>query len=332
MASGYVAWGTSGSDKDADPWFTTWFSPDGRTWIRTVHAKSIVPCPGWTARADLESVYAPASDGRTLVFTATYLMPDTEACDRAAMISLTTTNGRTWARSRPFARATGTPAWAVWAESAWAIPEGWETLVSAGDAKTIWRSTDLVTWTSISSQPTRDEPVLDFRVLGAAPDGTRLAVRTEQVGEAHRTTLLSSNDSVTWIPRRSLPSGFGVVDVAAPSAAGRPWVIPIGRDDGAGAQVLVSPDLVHWDQVPFPEPQVGAIEALGPRWMAVGSWVSGGSVRLVRRSTQTCPTRQRTDCRGSRARAASHRAGRTSWEPMALVASWRQGTHPTPAE
>jgi hypothetical protein len=66
VAGGHVAWGTYGTDENADPSFTTWFSVDGRTWERTVTGL-IVPCPGWTARPDLDSVYAPAWDGHARV-------------------------------------------------------------------------------------------------------------------------------------------------------------------------------------------------------------------------------------------------------------------------
>ncbi len=46
IAAGYVAWGTYWKRKNLDLPFTTWFSPDGRTWERTVHAKSDRALPG----------------------------------------------------------------------------------------------------------------------------------------------------------------------------------------------------------------------------------------------------------------------------------------------
>lgn len=293
LAGGYVAWGTYGADENADPSFTTWFSVDGRAWERTVHAQSVVPCPGWTARPDLDSVYAPAWDGSTLLFTATYLLPDMDACDRAWMISLSTTDGRTWSRSQPFAPPHGEPAWGVWAESTWAIPGGWETLVSTGDdVVTLWRSTDLATWAQVMARPSGMESGVEFSVLGAASDGTRLAVSSEGDDDTAPVTLLSSSDGVTWQPVRVLPAGFGVTSVVPPEAPGRPWLVAIGRDDPEEARILVSRDLVDWTRVTFAKPGIRGLSATDTGWVAVGFWPQrdtgcGDSCRPERASLYT---------------------------------------------
>jgi hypothetical protein len=293
LAGGYIAWGTFGTDENADPSFTTWFSVDGRSWRRTVHAQSVVPCPGWTARPDLDSVYTPAWDGRTLVFTATYLLPDMDACDRAWMISLSTTDGQTWSRSQPFAPPHGEPAWGVWAASTWAIPSGWETLVSTGDdVVTLWRSMDLATWTQILTRPSDTVGGTRFSVLGAAPDGTRLAVSIEGDDLAARATLLSSSDGVTWQPVRVLPAGFGVTSIVPPEAPERPWLVAIGREDPEEARILVSRDLVHWAGVTFAKPGIRGLSATDTDWVAVGFWPQrdtgcGDSCRPERASLYT---------------------------------------------
>lgn len=273
FAGGYVAWGHYGKGSEDDPPFTTWFSPDGRTWERTVHATSIVPCPGWTARPDLESIHAPATDGRTLVFTATWLYPDEASCERAWMISLATTDGRIWTRSEPFAAGQAPSYWAVWAERTWAVPGGWETLVnSAADAVTIWRSTDLATWAQVASRPISDDPERDFNVVATSQDGTRLAVSTEEDKETSRSTLLASTDAVNWEPVRTLPAGFGVSEVVPPLSPERPWLVAIGRDDPEEARVLVSRDLATWTRCTFPKPGIRALTPTPSGWIATGFW------------------------------------------------------------
>jgi hypothetical protein len=274
LAGGYVAWGTyyatssEGRDQAA-----TWFSPDGRTWERTIHSEVISPCPGWTERQDLELMnpVAYAGDGRSLVIMATFRLPDAEACDRAWVIALSTTDGRTWVRSQPFGPKHGDPAWSVWAEGAWAIPGGWEASVKGGEGgATIWRSTDLVTWDQVSGQPGSVDD--DFTVGGAAPDGTRLAV--SGTSEAGLVTLLTSTDSITWRVVHSLPADFNAVGIASPSEAGRPWLVATEMSNGEKeeARVLISTDLVTWQSSTFPKPGIGALTATRFGWIAIGYW------------------------------------------------------------
>lgn len=267
VAGGYVAWGTYGKSSQDDPPFTTWFSTDGRSWARKIHAQSIVPCPGWTARPDLEGGTM-ATDGRTVVFTATLLQADdAKACDRVWMISLSTTDGRTWTRSQPFV----TPDHLVWSQNTWAVPGSFETLVrTSGDAVTTWRSSDLATWTQIASRPGADDPALDFWVAGAAADGTRLAVSMEDKDGVRMSTLLSSTDAVNWGTVRVLPAGFSVVEVVPPSSSERPWLVAIMRDDPEEARVLVSKDLVSWKSAKFPKPGIRTLTPTPAGWIAVG--------------------------------------------------------------
>ena len=277
LADGYLAWGSYGKNENVDPPFATWFSKGGVAWERTVHAKSIVPCPGWSARPDIGSVYEPASDGRTLVFTATYLLPDDAACDRAWMISLSTTDGRSWSRSQPFGPPHDDPAWAMWAENTWAIPGGWETIVSDGsDAATIWRSTDLATWAQVASHPANSDEGPDFHVWGAAPDGTRLGMLARNMDDPQAWVLVASSDAVDWDPVRTLPPGSWVAAVVPPDAAGRPWLVAIERGDPEEARVLVSRDLVDWTRTIMAKPGVAGLTDDG-----VG-WVDGRPVAVAR--------------------------------------------------
>lgn len=293
LTGGYLAWGRYGSDKNRDPLFATWFSTDGRSWARTVHAASIVPCPGWSERENFESVTAPASDGRALVFTVVLLVPDAANCERYQTIFLSTPDGHTWSRSDPLAGGVGGPPLAdggegtlAWVEGLWAIPGGWEALVATEikptvtsdldtPAKTIWRSSDLVTWVTIANWPAREGRALVFEVLGVAPDGIRLGAST---GETVRSTLLSSSDAITWKPTRVLPSEFEAEHVVPPEKPGRPWLVVIGRGlPRLQARVLVSSDLAAWKTVSFPKPEIWGIEAVGTGWLAIGGWEAGGS-------------------------------------------------------
>jgi len=270
LAGGYVAWGTYATSYEGrDRALATWFSPDGRTWERTIHSEVISPCPGGGEEPYLDPVYADASasDGRTLVIMATLLLLDADACDRAWVISLSTTDGRTWAQSQPFTPPHWAPSWFVWAEDAWAIPGGWEATVNAEEALTIWRSTDLDTWYWVASRP----EIVDW-VGGVAPDGTRLAVSEEN--ETQRATLLASPDSITWRVVRPLPTEFDAVGIAPPSEAGRPWLVATEMHNGKTeeARVLVSTDLLTWQSSTFPRPGIGALTATRFGWIAIGYW------------------------------------------------------------
>jgi len=294
LAGGYVAWGTSGTGRGEDPPFTTWFSADGRSWERTVHATSIVPCPGWTARPDLEVTGQPASNGEALVFVATYLLPDADACDRAWVISLSTTDGRTWSRSKPFGTAHDKPAWAMWADTNWPIPTGWETVVSDGsDVATMWRTTDFATWGEVGTIPASSpENGNGFRVLATSPDGIRLGTVVAEPDSGEAMVLRSSSNGVDWADVRTLPPGFSVAAVVPPTTPGSPWLVAIEREEPEQARILVSTNLVDWSRSTMAKPGVEGLTDAGAGWATIGLWVAkdtgcGDSCRPERPSLYT---------------------------------------------
>ena len=67
FVGGYVAFGTVDDTRSV----ATWFSADGRSWKRTIHSTTIIPCPGWSARSDLDAVYVGAAvDGKVVIIAA----------------------------------------------------------------------------------------------------------------------------------------------------------------------------------------------------------------------------------------------------------------------
>jgi hypothetical protein len=267
----YVAWGAFGTDPGADPLFATWMSEDGGgTWERSVHAELIVPCPGWVPRPDVDAVSGPAVGATGLVFAITLLTPDGGTCDRASMISLATTDGRAWLRSEPFA-STGN---AVWPERAWAIPGGWEALVSDGRTATVWRSTDLRTWSAIATRPDDAASGEEFDVLATSADGTRLGAVTgeEDLDGIRPLTLVASTDGVDWRAVRALPDGAFIVGAVPPGSPGDPWVVGFEREIPEVGRLLVSPNLAEWVPVRFPKPGIRGLARTATGWVAVGFW------------------------------------------------------------
>ncbi len=197
IAAGYVAFGAI----DDQETFATWFSTDGRDWQRTVHSRTVVPCKGWSARSDLESVYnATVVHGR-LVVVASLVAPTAEDCNRHRLVALVTTNGTDWARSSPFGPQGSE---FEWSQEAWAIPDGVEVKVSQSEERwSIWRSADGFAWDEVSSGPApADGPT--FVVLGTDQHGLRLAA---QASDDVDTILFASDDGSTWRKVKTLPSG-----------------------------------------------------------------------------------------------------------------------------
>ncbi len=277
LGDGYVAWGDYWPKGD-DPLFATWYSTDGRRWERTVHATMIVPCPGWVARSDLDTVSAPATRNGALVFTSTQLIANGPGCDRdverGALISLASTDGRTWKRSQWFGPAFDD---FRWSEATWAVPGGWETLVEgeSNDATpdeddmlvTTWRSSDLESWTQVAQRAVSDVGV--FHVVGVSDDGTRLAVATD---DGEPTQLLASDDGASWEVVRTLPADFWVGTVTPPASADRPWLVTMWRHEQETARALVSSDLVTWDRATLPKPAFREVFATSAGWIGIGYW------------------------------------------------------------
>jgi hypothetical protein len=262
----------------------------GGTWERSVHAEPIVPCPGWVPRPDIDAVSSPAVGATGVVFLLTLLTPGGDACDRSSIISLATTDGRTWVRSEPFAPTRS----GVWSERAWAIPGGWEALVTDGGTATIWRSSDLRTWSAIASR--EDDAGLgeEFDLLATSSDGTRLGVVTgqEDLDGIRPLTLVASTDGVDWRTVRALPDGAFVAGAVPPARPGDPWVVGFERETPEVGRLLVSTDLADWTAVRFPKPGIRGLARTATGWVAVGFWPArdtgcGSSCRPMRPSLFT---------------------------------------------
>ena len=141
--------------------------------------------------------------------------------------------------------------------------------------ETVWRSTDLVTWSQVGSGPAPADEGPSFQVLATSSDGIHLGVleTPSDVGPS-RSTLKSSENGSDWHPVRTLPPDAYVVGVAPPTAPGRPWLVAIEREDPEEARILASRDLVSWTRVTFDKPGIRDLTATRDGWVAVGFYPS----------------------------------------------------------
>ena len=265
FAAGYVAFGAI----DDQETFATWFSTDGRAWRRTVHSTLVVPCPGWSPRSNLQSVYNGTVVNHELVIVASLVAPTATGCDRHRLVALVTSDGTSWQQSAAF----GPPTSGMeWSEEAWAIPHGVEVKVSQQEDRwSIWRSSDGFHWDEVSSGPAPIEA--DFHVFGTDQHGTRLAVRRSD--ETSAAVLVASDDGLNWRKVRTLPIGYGVVSALPPHEGGETWLVAIARDDDE-VQVLRSTNLAAWDTARFPRSAIGSLLPTSEGWLAIGSRASSG--------------------------------------------------------
>ena len=265
FVGGYVAFGTV----DDIGSIATWFSADGRSWKRTIHSTTIIPCTGWSARSDLDAVYVGAAVDGKVVIIAALADPAPGLCERTRLIALVTSDGVTWQRSAPFGPTGSRP---EWSQQGWTIPGGMEIIVNENEdtpSLSTWRSSDGFAWQQVATR-TVDSPEATFRVFGAAADGVRLA--SSQDGEGAATKLLASDDGTTWRTVRTLPSGFGVVDAVPPVVAGGPWLIITANIEAEPQQLVLLElaDLVTWRSTPFPRAAFRSVHLTPAGWIGVG--------------------------------------------------------------
>jgi hypothetical protein len=263
--AGYVAFGTV----DDIGSIATWFSADGRSWKRTIHSKTIVPCTGWSARSDLDAVHVGAAlDGKVAIIAA-LADPAPGLCDRTRLIALVTSDGVTWERSAPFGPTGSAP---EWSQQGWTVPAGIEIIVNENDSTprlSTWRSSDGFAWQQVATR-TVDSPEATFRVFGASPDGVRLAASQDSEGAA--TQILASDDGSTWRSVRTLPSGFGVADAVPPVVAGGPWLVVTVNIEAEPEKLVLleSADLATWNSAPFPRTAFSSVHLTPAGWIGVG--------------------------------------------------------------
>lgn len=271
----WVAWGSvypEGVDPDTgEPVLATWSSTDLRSWRRTIHGELVVPCPGWTARPNLDAVTV-RSDGTTAVILAALHVPDSsiqDGCDRTEILSISSRDGITWTRSSTF-RPTepGTSQW-VYPQGPWRISNGWETHIHAGedengDVMTVWQTDDLLAWRQIGTFSGFETG--GWGVSAVGEDGTRLMV--DQASDPD--TLLASTDGISWRRVRTLPSWAPFI--LPPSPTDDRWVVAVVPGEGVegDAKLLLTRDLASWSTLAFPRGGVGSLVRTTQGWLAVG--------------------------------------------------------------
>ena len=261
---------------------------------RTIHAKSIVPCPGWTARPDLESAYSAASDS-----TDTDHRADAPAPGRGGVPpgvdGLTLDARRTsWPRSQPSDRRTTNPAaWAMWSESMCAQSQRRESIVNDGST--------VVTHLALAPTSRSSTQAASRTVDGETgqASGCSERRRTARASPSRRRRFAGLAGDVAGIDRRGHldldadpAQGLRVSSIAMPDTTGRP--APAHHERGTRGDAdprLVEPHRLVETPVRETRDQ-GLCTATSPGSVAVGHWPSrdtgcGDSCRPERPSLYT---------------------------------------------
>ncbi len=270
---------TYGADQEGLTWASR--STDGRTWETVTLGLMVSPCPGYVVRPD-SSIYAAATDGNQVILTGIESAMDVNPCDTSRAVAWISSDGLTWQRSEGFGAVNG------FAEAifVWAIPDGWETLVTgAGATPTrVWRSTDGLRWTWVSELDPGVSSMISTPV-NAAADGTRLmALYNGEVGETieglrgGESILRISSDGKGWAPLDvALPFGrrVGASGILPPGRFGRDaWLLVTGADEQQPI-TWVSADLKSWEQGTFPRDDVASIALTRYGYIATGETLCG---------------------------------------------------------
>ncbi|MEO5704250.1 MAG: hypothetical protein ABIZ52_01420 [Candidatus Limnocylindrales bacterium] len=272
----YIAYG-------ADAEGVTWVSRsiDGRQWETVTLGKMVSPCPGYVPRSD-SSIYAAATDGQQVILTGIETAMDITPCDTSRAVAWISSDGLTWQRSQGFGAINGFAG----AQDVWAVPGGWETLVTAasGGPTRIWRSTDGLQWRWVSEL----DPGVSFvisPVIAAAADGTRvMALYNGEIGETidglvgGESVVRTSTDGRQWTTLDlTLPPGRGVsaIGILPPGPIGpNVWMLVTVADEEPPI-TWVSSDLQDWAQGTFPRDEVVSVVSTRYGFIATGDTLCG---------------------------------------------------------
>ena len=216
--------------------YTTWFSPDGRTWEEVEPLRGSA-CPGKPipTNGSANVAWSAATNGSEVILVGYQI----EGCsDRYSPASWITSDGVTWEQSTSVEPTTGPYNTML---NVWAVPRGWEAAVSLDGVDRLAR------WTSLDGLTWQASPALPLGLETVAADGTRVGVRHRDIGQ--NDSLVVSTDGENW-QDLDAPVRGGVTAVLPPVAASDPWIVvsESGTQLETGTQLTfaTSTDLAHW--------------------------------------------------------------------------------------
>lgn len=223
--------------------YTTWFSPDGRTWEEVEPLRG-AECSGRQVptNGSANAVWSGATNGSEVILVGYQV----EGCsDRLSPTSWISSDGITWEQSA--AVEPTTPRHGDMRE-VWAVPNGWEAsvFINETDSFARWVSTDGLTWQTAATQPHDLEAV--------AADGTRVGALHRKIGQ--NDSLVASTDGRVWHDVEA-PVRGGVMAVLPPRGADSSWIVASATD--TTLTLAVSRDLASWTSAPGPVASMDAI-------------------------------------------------------------------------
>lgn len=282
---------------------TVWFSPDGRTWT-----KSILPFTSSTSHGRELGAEANAIIGGPDGFVAVGGYDHTPCGNGSAAggpppcdvkpISWTSTDGITWTSSLPGplpANGSGLPKYSEMV-MIWAAGDGWDAAIEARDSvmyhgNTLLHSKDGLAWTQLASPPLPEgaESGDDIQGHGGAgtPTGERVVWQYREHVAGFDTTLSATQDGTSWTRVPGFDGANAIVRLAlAPQGVdGGPWLL-IGERDVAGSNgvaVWRSDDMVTWHS------ELATASGAPLTEITALNWSAGGFIALGSQAGQLHP-------------------------------------------
>jgi hypothetical protein len=307
FSKGYVAvwrWPESGT-------LMASFSPDGREWRRV--QLPFAPPRGEQSYNVTATVRALATNGRQVLAVGRYeYEPCQEEVDGWGLacptrpVSWLTDDGVTWRIGQappsvdPGGAVLGSEYIAAWpvATGGWdaalairSAPGDAANIVSptivpenaAGKGRSLWHSTDGLTWTELGSVRLPGDPDVVGARYGGAAEGAGRRVLWEAFSRAGTpgvtTRLAAAADGRTWMALEGFPGdGASIMVGLAPRSPSGRWLLAGSSElAGSGATIWSSDDLVEWRTVPLAAARITDVVAGAGGHVAAGSLTGVGT-------------------------------------------------------
>lgn len=256
-------------------------STDGQQWDTTQLGVMVQPCANDDPRPD-SSIYVAATNGVAVVLAGIEYAMGVSPCGGEHAVTWVSADGRTWQRSTGFGAVGGFAE----AHQVWAIPGGWEALVTnaTGGPTKVWRSLDGLHWRWVSELDPGVSSSISTNIAAAA-DGTRLmALYNGEIGETieglvgGESSLRTSTGGLQWNALGlTLPLGRGVsaFGIVPPGPIGpNVWML-VTVADAEPPIAWTSSDLQEWAQGTFPRDELASIASTRFGYIATGNTLCG---------------------------------------------------------
>ncbi|MEA2675018.1 MAG: hypothetical protein QOI92_2210 [Chloroflexota bacterium] len=247
----YVVYGT-----DADNRSTVWTSGDGVSWTGTVLADVVAACPAAEPYPEA-LIGGGATDGPRIVLVGIQFQVGGPGCNTTSAVAWTSTDGREWTRSKPFAN--GNP------HAVWPVEGGWEAALwnGSGEPETLWSSPDGLTWNQSTTPVAAASTTVTlsgggdgmrFMILQNEGNGDQGVVDDLRAGESR---IRRSADGVTWqdiawdFNAGHDTTSLGLPAQPPPAGPTPPWLVLADHGDDPQA-IWISTDLETWQVAAFP--------------------------------------------------------------------------------